>query len=428
MTVSAPQRSAQRSFSTSSSVAARHGRRAHVGVDLGGDHAADALGSRRLGARSPRRASGSSSTWARCATVWFTHSAALARAPGWPIGAAAYGAGDAAGGSPALPARWRTLAGITRRPRATSARMKLRRRVLPFRDPAHRLGDDALPRRFELRHRVLPRRQYDSTPRPIKVHAACAGCERYVPRVDPDCLRDVGEAVAQQQRAQLGDDVARERRAAIDEAGVGLHQRGAGANLLVGVGAARDAADADDRQVAAAQSMQRAHDRRRPGAQRRPAEAAGLARLAVAARQHAAVDGGVGGDDAGDALRAHRRDHGGQGVVGEVGRDLHQQRSRGDAGGAGEAAILVLHGGEQRRELRLGLQVAQAGRVRRADVEDEIVGEAVQRAQARAVVVRGALERRGLRLAEVDAERHRAAVPRRAAPRARAPPRRRRRC
>jgi hypothetical protein len=153
--------------------------------------------------------------------------------------------------------------------------------------------------------------------------------------------------------------------------------------------------------------MQRAHHRRRPGAQRCPAETAGLARQGVAARQHAAVDGGVGGDHAGDAMRAHRRDHGGQGIVGEVGRDLQQQRSRGDAGGAGEAAILVLHGGEQRRELRLGLQVAQTGRVRRADVEDEIVGEAVQRAQARAVVVRGALERRGLRLAEVDAERHR---------------------
>ena len=51
-------------------------------------------------------------------------------APGWPIGAACAGTAARrrrrAAAAPPLPARWRTLAGITRRPRATSSRDELR--------------------------------------------------------------------------------------------------------------------------------------------------------------------------------------------------------------------------------------------------------------------------------------------------------------
>ena len=52
------------------------------------------------------------------------------------------------------------------------------------------------------------------------------------------------------------------------------------------------------------------------------------------------------------------------------------------------------------------LQVAQPRRVRRADVDDDVVGAVEERRQAGAIVVDGALERRDARLAEIDAERN----------------------
>ena len=133
---------------------------------------------------------------------------------------------------------------------------------------------------------------------------------------------------------------------------------------------------------AAGQPVERAHHGGGTIAQRRAAQPAGLARRArCAARQHAAVDGGVGGDQAGDAAAARRRRR----------RRAARRRSRSGAtltsSGRGAAPrrrasrwFSRLQGGEQRRELRLRLQIAQPGRVRRADVDDDVVGDSEQRA------------------------------------------------
>ena len=141
------------------------------------------VGSRRLGARSPRSDVGvvdhrralrrrSGSPRAR----------ASARAPGWPIGRArrTRAGRRRCGASPPLPARWRTLAGITRRPRATSSRMSSGVAPSRSRHAPHLRGDDALPRRFELCHRASLRRN------------------------DPDQVRGVGESPLALSAAGLG--------------------------------------------------------------------------------------------------------------------------------------------------------------------------------------------------------------------------------
>ena len=58
---------------------------------------------------------------------------------------------------------------------------------------------------------------------------------------------DRSEAVAPEQCGQLALDAGDQRRAFIDQRRVELDQRRAGANTLVGIGAARDPADADER-------------------------------------------------------------------------------------------------------------------------------------------------------------------------------------
>src|SRR5712692_5123724 len=81
------------------------------------------VGSRRRGARSPRSTPGSWIAAQRCATVWLTQRRPSAAAPGWPTATSGYSwSWTPAGACPPLPARCLRLAGITRRPRATSSR------------------------------------------------------------------------------------------------------------------------------------------------------------------------------------------------------------------------------------------------------------------------------------------------------------------
>ena len=134
------------------------------------------MGSSRFGARSPRiHAASADFALALGDGLIDPETARSARAPDdrrarrrvlARIGATAF----SAGALPPLPARWRLFAGITSRPRATSSRMKSGVHALATRDAAHLLGEDAVPRGFELRpilgHRpILQRRiEYDSHP------------------------------------------------------------------------------------------------------------------------------------------------------------------------------------------------------------------------------------------------------------------------
>ena len=119
--------------------------------------------------------------------------------------------------------------------------------------------------------------------------------------------------------------------------------------------------------------------------ERRAGEAAGAERgdVGVGRREAGARDRGVRGDDAVEAeLEREVGDRVDVGV-GEVGRDLDEQRDA--AHRRGEVARGA-HRGEQRAQLVDRLQVAQAGRVRRADVDDEVVGERRERLRAARVV------------------------------------------
>src|SRR5579875_3103284 len=74
-------------------------------------------------------------------------------------------------------------------------------------------------------------------------------------RVGADRGGDRGKAVARQEGGELLLDALNEARPLEDERGIELHQRCAGANLLIGVGTRGDAADADDRQLAAGEAI-----------------------------------------------------------------------------------------------------------------------------------------------------------------------------
>ncbi len=147
--------------------------------------------------------------------------------------------------------------------------------------------------------------------------------------------------------------------------------------------------------------MQGARRERRTGQAARP----GRADLGGAAGQVVAGQGGVGGDDAGQPeLHGQVRDRVDV-LVGQVGRDLDQQRDLAAAGPGGR----LTYGGQHRAQPGGGLQVAQPGSVRRADVDHEIVDLACQQTRAQGVI-RGGL---GLRhrpgLADVRPDREAAA-------------------
>jgi hypothetical protein len=140
-----------------------------------------------------------------------------------------------------------------------------------------------------------------------------------------------------------------------------------------------------------------------PLLQRRAGQAAGAGGryLSGAGDQVIARDGGVRGDD---PVQAELDREVGDRVdvgVGEIRRHLDQQRH---AAGAG-AVQGRPHGGQQRPQPRRRLQVAQPGRVRRADVDHEIVSDPGEQPRALRVVDRRRRLRHGPGLADVDSDR-----------------------
>jgi hypothetical protein len=201
-----------------------------------------------------------------------------------------------------------------------------------------------------------------------------------------------------------GLDPARPERSAVDESGVRLEQRGAGQDPLPRVVGGLDAAGGDEQQAVAGpgpqppQHAQRLVPHRRAGQAARP----GGADLFLGAGQVIAGHGCVRGDDAGQPEL-----HGQVGdrvdvLVGQIGRDLDQQRKRRPAGGPGQS---VANGGEHLAQPAGGLQIAQPGGVRRAHVHHEVVGRAGQQPCALGVVGGGRGFRHHLGLADVRADR-----------------------
>jgi hypothetical protein len=149
-------------------------------------------------------------------------------------------------------------------------------------------------------------------------------------------------------------------------------------------------------------------ERARP--QRRARQAAGADRRDLGRRRAQAVagDGGVGGDHAVEVELHRQRADGVDVGVGQVGRDLHQQRHparrrRGVRGGP--------HRPQDLAEPLHGLQIAQARRVGRAHVHHQVVGQRREQGRARDVVCGGVDVGRGLVLADVHADDARPATP-----------------
>ena len=183
-------------------------------------------------------------------------------------------------------------------------------------------------------------------------------------------------------QGQPGVHPARPQRAAVDEPGVGLDQRGAGPQPLPGVVRGLDPAGRDEHQPVPGPGVQPAQHLQRTGPQRRARQAArpGRRHLGRRAGQPVPGHGGVGRDDPVEAElerqvrdRVHVR-------VGQVRRDLDQQRH---AAGPRERRVeRGAHRHQHRPEPVHGLQVAQARRVRRADVDHHVVGHGGHRPRA----------------------------------------------
>ena len=143
------------------------------------------------------------------------------------------------------------------------------------------------------------------------------------------------------------------------------------------------------------------------GTEGRAAEAAGFAGERFGGHRRPG-DGRIGGDDSGRAALERSLDR-----VQEIGRfrirrDLHEHRYRAIGGDGARARRHCLD--ERAQGVGL-LQIAQALGVRRADVDDEVVGERMEGIDDAQAVVGGAVVRRLPVLADVDAERRPAHPP-----------------
>src|SRR6185437_3085003 len=110
-------------------------------------------------------------------------------------------------------------------------------------------------------------------------------CRRWQMGVGANRGADRGETVAGEQSRELLLDALDEAGSVKDQRAIELHQRGTGADLLVGVGARGDAADADDRQLAAGEAIHLGEQRRRGLEERRAAQPAGLVRRGAGQRR-----------------------------------------------------------------------------------------------------------------------------------------------
>src|SRR5579883_1935226 len=121
-------------------------------------------------------------------------------------------------------------------------------------------------------------------------------------RVGADGVSYIGKSVAHEERREVALDAPDQSGSFVDQCGVELDEARAGANLRIGVRAARDAADADQRDVAASAPPHLREERGRGGEQGFAAEASGFTRMAALeirrprhrrVRDDHAVDGGL---------------------------------------------------------------------------------------------------------------------------------------
>ena len=129
-------------------------------------------------------------------------------------------------------------------------------------------------------------------------------------------------------------------------------------------------------------------------AQRPPAQPA---RLIAGGGNRRVIQGRVRGDNSSDAVLLGGRDDLFQLGERKIGRDFQQHWFR-------ASLIFVTNGAEQLLERFVFLQRAEAGRVRRADVEDNVIGERGQEAERIKIIRHRLFDRRDLRFADVDAD------------------------
>ena len=229
----------------------------------------------------------------------------------------------------------------------------------------------------------------------------------------PDRFGNAGKAVAlQHQPFQPAHDPPREPGPSIDQGGVELDQARPGADPVIGVRAAGDAAGPDQRQRAAGRPAEIAQPLQRQLLQRRAGKAARLAAhgaTAAAGRR----DRGVGDDQRVEPL------------VERDPRRCRRYRAGSRSGatfrntGGRRVAARRQHRGEQLVSAPSSCKRAQARRVGRGDVDRQIIGERRHPPDARRII--GDRGRRAVLVgADIDADD---AAPRRRAVSRFAPPR-----
>ena len=134
-----------------------------------------------------------------------------------------------------------------------------------------------------------------------------------------------GDAVQRQELVEFGEDAADHARAPVDQRRVELERARAGADLGIGVAAAEDAADPDQRQPAPGQAMEATELLGRPQEQGGTAQSARLVATA-AAHDLRPRSRGVADDQAVDVARERHLGNPCLGVRLQIRSDLEQQR------------------------------------------------------------------------------------------------------
>ena len=191
-------------------------------------------------------------------------------------------------------------------------------------------------------------------------------------------------------------------RAAIDQTGVELHQARARRHFLHRIGAGENAAYADDRNMFRQPRAQHAQHRGRFRHQRFARQTAGFFRQRVLMHRDARHRG-VSGDH---AVHAHFAKHPRGDVdvfIGQIRRHFHQHRYAA-AMDAVQTLLRFAQDAKQFAQLLFFLQFAQAGGVRRRDINRDVVGQRVDFFQADQIIQRCRFIRRVFIFADIDAE------------------------
>jgi hypothetical protein len=195
-------------------------------------------------------------------------------------------------------------------------------------------------------------------------------------------------------------DPVRPQRPAVDQPRVALDEGGAVSQPVPRVVGGLDAAHRDQYEPVADSAVQPLEHVKGALLERRPGQAARLSGRLRVADQSVSGDRGVGGND---AVQAELDGEVGDRVdvlVGQIRSDLHEQRDL----AAGRPVESVADRPQQRPQVLYRLQVPQPRGVRRADVDDQVVGVRAEPFGALDVVGGGLAVRYGLGLADVDAD------------------------